>query len=263
MEMALADETRDAAERYAASLWRQGGLTRRGSGTEIAIASVEAALNLDDDSLALLERETVLQGRSTTPSASVNEEQEESAVPASTAVGPAAAPTALFAAPSMLSRSDSTPGKRKRVGAANGTPAANGGHIETDHGLVDALWQLSKEQLPEELAYYLDVECEMLRKRYVSDQKGYGRFLRSLHSSNRLAASGTSCIGIERMFHTEEHLAKMDVFLEKVKQLDQRFADLPILVFERALLWGALRYRAWPDALTKAVVNVASCSPST
>ncbi len=149
-------------------------------------------------------------------------------MPASTAVGPAAAPTTLFAAPSMLSRSDSTPGKRKRVGAANGTPAANGGHIETDHGLVDALWQLSKEQRPEELAYYLDVECEMLRKRYVSDPKGYGRFLRLLHSSNRLAASGTSSIGIERMFHTEEHLAKMDVFLEKVKQLDQRFADLPI-----------------------------------
>ena len=86
MEMALADETRDAAERYAASLWRQGGLTRRGSGTEIAIASVKAALNLDDDSLALLEREAVLQGRSTTPSSSVNEEHEESAVPASTAV---------------------------------------------------------------------------------------------------------------------------------------------------------------------------------
>ena len=85
------------------------------------------------------------------------------------------------------------------------------------------------------------------------------KFLRALHSSNRLAASGTSSIGIERMFHTEEHRAKMDVFLEKVKQLDPRFADLPILVFERALLWGALRYRAWPDALTKAVVNVAAC----
>jgi tRNA pseudouridine32 synthase/23S rRNA pseudouridine746 synthase len=41
----------------------------------------------------------------------------------------------------------------------------------------------------------------------------------------------------------------MDEFLEKVKQLDPSFADLPVLVFERALLWGALRYRAWPDAL--------------
>ena len=49
------------------------------------------------------------------------------------------------------------------------------------------------------------------------------KFLRALHSSNRLAASGTSSIGIERMFHTEEHRAKMDVFLEKVKQLDPRF----------------------------------------
>ena len=65
MEMALADETRDAAERYAASLWRQGGLTRRGSGTDIAIASVEAALNLDDDSLALLEPRQRLDGAST------------------------------------------------------------------------------------------------------------------------------------------------------------------------------------------------------
>ena len=81
---------------------------------------------------------------------------------------------------------------------------------------MDALWQLSKGCLPAELAYYLDVECDMLVKRYVSDPKGYGKFLRALHSSNRLAASGTSSIGIERMFHTEEHRAKMDVFLEKV-----------------------------------------------
>jgi hypothetical protein len=85
------------------------------------------------------------------------------------------------------------------------------------------------------------------------------KFLRALHSSNRLAASGTSSIGIERMFHTAEHLAKMDEFLEKVKQLDPSFADLPVLVFERALLWCALRYRAWPDALTEAIVKVAAC----
>ena len=51
----------------------------------------------------------------------------------------------------------------------------------------------------------------------------------------------------------------MDVFLKAVKLLDGRFADLSILAFERALLWGALRYRAWPDPLTKAVVNVAAC----
>jgi hypothetical protein len=149
--------------------------------------------------------------------------------------------------------------KQKRLGAANGTEGANGGHIETDHGLVDALWQKCKEHLPEELAYYLDVELTMLKERYVSDPKGFGKFLRSLHSSNRLAASGTSSIGIERMFHTAEHLAKMDEFLEKVKQLDPSFADLPVLVFERALLWGALRYRAWPDALTEAIVKVAAC----
>ena len=97
--------------------------------------------------------------------------------------------------------------KQKRLGAANGTKGANGGHIETDHGFVDALWQKCKEDLPEELAYYLDVECAMLKRRYVSDPKGFGKFLRSLHSSNRLAASGTSSIGIERMFHTAEHLA--------------------------------------------------------
>ena len=149
--------------------------------------------------------------------------------------------------------------KQKRLGAANGTEEANGGHIETDHGFVDALWQKCKEHLPEELAYYLDAECPMLKERYVSDPKGFGKFLRSLHSSNRLAASGTSSIGIERMFHTAEHLAKMDEFLEKVKRLDPSFADLPVLVFERALLWGALRYRAWPDALTEAIVKVAAC----
>ena len=149
--------------------------------------------------------------------------------------------------------------KQKRLGAANGTKGANGGHIETDHGFVDALWQKCKEHLPEELAYYLDAECPMLKERYVSDPKGFGKFLRSLHSSNRLAASGTSSIGIERMFHTAEHLAKMDEFLEKVKRLDPSFADLPVLVFERALLWGALRYRAWPDALTEAIVKVAAC----
>jgi hypothetical protein len=48
------------------------------------------------------------------------------------------------------------------------------------------------------------------------------------------------------MFHTAEHLAKMDEFLEKVKQLDPRFPDLPVLVFERALGdggWGA-KHRA-------------------
>jgi hypothetical protein len=72
----------------------------------------------------------------------------------------------------------------------------------------------------------------------------------TLSERHAFAASSTSSIGIERMFHTAEHLAKMDEFLEKVKQLDprflKRFPDLPVLVFERALGdggWGA-KHRA-------------------
>jgi hypothetical protein len=74
--------------------------------------------------------------------------------------------------------------KQKRLGAANGTKEANGGHIETDHGLVDALWQKCKEHLPEELAYYLDVECASHRQAARASAQRLGR-----RSRGRLAAA--------------------------------------------------------------------------
>ena len=149
--------------------------------------------------------------------------------------------------------------RQERVAARNGTPAANNGLIIVDHQVTDALWQVSKVSFPEHLKSFLDVEGGMIRKLYLSDCQVLVKHLKSLFSSNRHGANGCSAIGITRMYHTEEHRAQMDEFLNEVKRHDHRFADLSILAFERALLWGALRYRAWDDAVTDAVVDRAAC----
>ena len=40
---------------------------------------------------------------------------------------------------------------------------------------------------------------------------------------------------------------------------DKRFKNLTLDELDRALLWGCLRYRAWSDPLTMAVVSAAGC----
>ena len=149
--------------------------------------------------------------------------------------------------------------RQKRVAERNGTPAANNGLIIVDHEVTDAVWQVSKEHFPERLKSFLAVEGGMIRKLHLSDCQVLVKHLKSIFSSNRHGANGCSAIGITRMYHTEEHRAQMDEFLNEVKRHDHRFADLSILAFERALLWGALRYRAWDDAVTDAVVDRAAC----
>ena len=149
--------------------------------------------------------------------------------------------------------------RQMRVEARNGTPAANNGLIIVDHEVTDAVWQVSKEHFQERLESYLDVEGGMIQKLHLSDCQVLVEHLKRLKSPNRHGANGCSAIGITRMYHTEEHRAQMDEFLNEVKRHDHRFADLSILAFERALLWGALRYRAWDDAVTDAVVDRAAC----
>ena len=149
--------------------------------------------------------------------------------------------------------------RQMRVAARNGTPAANNGLIIVDHEVTDAVWQVSKEHCQERLESFLDVEGGMIRKLYLSDCQVLVKHLKSIFSPNRHGANGCSAIGITRMYHTEEHRAQMDEFLNEVKRHDHRFADLSILAFERALLWGALRYRAWDDDVTDAVVDRAAC----
>ena len=149
--------------------------------------------------------------------------------------------------------------RQKRVAERNGTPAANNGLIIVDHEVTDAVWQVSKVSFPERLKSFLAVEGGMIQKLHLSDCQVLVKHLKSIFSPNRHGANGCSAIGITRMYHTEEHRAQMDEFLNEVKRHDHRFADLSILAFERALLWGALRYRAWDDAVTDAVVDRAAC----
>ena len=149
--------------------------------------------------------------------------------------------------------------RQKRVAERNGTPAANNGLIIVDHEVTDAVWQVSKEHFPEHLESFLAVEGGTIQKLHLSDCRVLVKHLKSIFSPNRHGANGCSAIGITRMYHTEEHRAQMDEFLNEVKRHDHRFADLSILAFERALLWGALRYRAWDDAVTDAVVDRAAC----
>ena len=149
--------------------------------------------------------------------------------------------------------------RQKRVAERNGTPAANNGLIIVDHEVTDAVWQVSKVSFPERLKSFLAVEGGMIQKLHLSDCQVLVKHLKSIFSPNRHGANGCSAIGITRMYHTEEHRAQMDEFLNEVKRHDHRFADLSILAFERALLWGALRYRAWDDDVTDAVVDRAAC----
>ena len=149
--------------------------------------------------------------------------------------------------------------RQKRVAERNGTPAANNGLIIVDHEVTDAVWQVSKVSFPERLKSFLAVEGGMIQKLHLSDCRVLVKHLKSIFSPNRHGANGCSAIGITRMYHTEEHRAQMDEFLNEVKRHDHRFADLSILAFERALLWGALRYRAWDDDVTDAVVDRAAC----
>ena len=149
--------------------------------------------------------------------------------------------------------------RQKRVAERNGTPAANNGLIIVDHEVTDAVWQVSKEHFQEHLESFLAVEGGMIQKLHLSDCQVLVKHLKSIFSPHRHGANGCSAIGITRMYHTEEHRAQMDEFLNEVKRHDHRFADLSILAFERALLWGALRYRAWDDDVTDAVVDRAAC----
>ena len=149
--------------------------------------------------------------------------------------------------------------RQMRVAARNGTPAANNGLIIVDHEVTDAVWQVSKVSFPERLKSFLAVEGGMIQKLHLSDCQVLVKHLKSIISPKRHGANGCSAIGITRMYHTEEHRAQMDESLNEVKRHDHRFADLSILAFERALLWGALRYRAWDDAVTDAVVDRAAC----
>ena len=123
------------------------------------------------------------------------------------------------------------------------------------------LWNLVKAHLPDHLREYINVEGAMMEARYLLDRQGLGRLVKKLLCSNRVGANGCSERAAKRTLQDKSTLERMDLFLADVKGLDSTFASWSILEFERALLWGCMRFRplAWSDQLIFVVASEAAC----
>ena len=150
--------------------------------------------------------------------------------------------------------------QQQRVDAANGTPDAHGGRIETCHLVMDTIWFLLIMLKPDLLKFYIADEGVRLMQRFVVDRDGMGREIKSFLSSHRIGAMGTSERGVAATDHSEERTGCMEQLLVALKQNDsRRYGGLTVLELERALLWGGLRYHAWDTAVRTAVVTAAGC----
>ena len=150
--------------------------------------------------------------------------------------------------------------QQQRVDAANGTPDAHGGRIETCHLVMDTIWFLLIMLKPDLLKFYIADEGVRLMQRFVVDRDGMGREIKSFLSTHRTGAMGTSERGVNATDHSEERTGCMEQLLVALKQNDsRRYGGLTVLELERALLWGGLRYHAWDTAVRTAVVTAAGC----
>ena len=127
--------------------------------------------------------------------------------------------------------------QQQRVDAANGTPDAHGGRIETCHLVMDTIWFLLIMLKPDLLKFYIADEGVRLMQRFVVDRDGMGREIKSFLSSHRIGAMGTSERGVAATYHSEERQKCMQKLLGALKGHDARcYNGLTVLELERALL---------------------------
>ena len=93
--------------------------------------------------------------------------------------------------------------RQQLAAAANGTPDAHGGRIETCHLVMNTIWFLLITLEAELMQFYIVDEGFRLALRFVEDREGMGRDIKSILSSNRLGAMGTSERGVAATFHSE------------------------------------------------------------
>ena len=98
----------------------------------------------------------------------------------------------------------------------------------------------------------------MLTRRFVTEREVIGRTAKEALALHRLNAMGCSERAEARKLMSKEYKDMLDHLHACVKQ-DGRFKDISLNELDRALLWGCLRYRAWSDKLTLAVVSEAGC----
>ena len=108
------------------------------------------------------------------------------------------------------------------------------------------------------LRVYKREEGDMLTRRFITDREGIGRTAKESLAFHRPNAMGCSERHEVRKLMSDEFKAMLAELHASVIQ-DKRFKNLSLDELDRALLWGCLRYRAWSDTLTLAVVSEAGC----
>ena len=127
--------------------------------------------------------------------------------------------------------------QQQRVDAANGTPDAHGGRIETCHLVMNTIWFLLIMLEPKLMQLYITDEGLKLAQRFVHDREGIGRDIMAILSSHRIGATGTSERGVAATYHSEERQKCMQKLLGALKGHDARcYNGLTVLELERALL---------------------------
>jgi len=148
--------------------------------------------------------------------------------------------------------------QRERKRAARGTRRANGGEIKTDHKHMNDLYWLVRDHHEAALRLYANEQRDMLGRRLITDRPGIGKTAKAPLSLNRTNAMGCSERAVARELMSDEFKDMLDKLHASVIQ-DTRFEDLSIDELDRALLWGCLRYQAWPKEVAKAVLHEAGC----
>jgi hypothetical protein len=148
--------------------------------------------------------------------------------------------------------------QRKRKRAARGTPDTNGGEIKTDHKHMNDLYWLVRDHHEAALRLYANEQRDMLGRRFITDRPGIGKTAKAPLSLNRTNAMGCSERAVARELMSDEFKDMLDKLHTSVIQ-DTRFEELSIDELDRALLWGCLRYQAWPKEVAKAVLHEAGC----
>ena len=98
----------------------------------------------------------------------------------------------------------------------------------------------------------------MLGRRFITDRPGTGKRAKAPLSLNRTNAMGCSERAVARELMSDEFKDMLDKLHASVTQ-DKRFKNLSIDELDKALLWGCLRYQAWPKEVAKAVLHEAGC----
>ena len=112
--------------------------------------------------------------------------------------------------------------RQQLAAAANGTPDAHGGRIETCHLVMNTIWFLLIMLEPALLKFYIADEGSKLAQRFVHDREGIWRDIMAILSPHRLGAMGTSERGVAATYHSEERQECMQKLLDALKRHDGR-----------------------------------------